>query len=117
MDSILTSIKKLLGISEDDESFDQDIILHINSAIMFLNQLGVGSWIIVKDKTNIWSELIGDRADLESVKIYIYLKVRTIFDPPSNPSVLEALQRHINELEWRLNLQGETSSEGGILNG
>lgn len=106
MDSILTSIKKLIGITEEDTTFDIDIIIAINSAFTVLNQLGVGpeeGFTISDDMTN-WDEFLPEGKQLELVKTYIYLKVKLIFDPPSSSTVLEAFQRQVNECEWRLNV-------------
>jgi len=109
MDSILTSVKKMLGISAEDSTFDIDIILHINSALMVLSQLGVGptTGFFISDNTKTWVDLIGDRVDLEAIKSYIYLKVRLLFDPPSSSFVLDSIQKQITEFEWRLNIQVE----------
>ena len=110
-DSILTSIKKLLGITEEYEHFDQDIIIHINSVFMILNQLGVGpsNGFSIMDKTVVWSDFISEEANLESVKSYIYLKVRLLFDPPTTSAVMESMNRMISELEFRLNVSAESS--------
>ena len=110
-DSILTSIKKLLGITEEYEHFDQDIIIHINSVFMILNQLGVGpsNGFSITDKTAVWSDFISEGANLESVKSYIYLKVRLLFDPPTASAVMESMNRMISELEFRLNVSAESS--------
>ena len=109
MDSILTSIKKLLGIEETYTYFDTDIIIYINSAIMSLTQLGVGpsTGFVISDSSQTWTNFIGERTDIESIKSYIYLKVRLIFDPPANAFVNESMIRQITELEWRLNVQSE----------
>ena len=106
MDSILTSIKKLLGITEEYENFDQDIIMHINSAFMILNQLGVGpkSGFSISDKSSTWDEFIPESSNLEAVKTYVHLKVKLMFDPPLSSTVIEAIKSQINELEWRLNV-------------
>ena len=106
MDSILTSIKKLLGITEEYENFDQDIIMHINSAFMILNQLGVGpkSGFSINDKSSTWDEFIPESSNLEAVKTYVHLKVKVMFDPPLSSTVIEAIKSQINELEWRLNV-------------
>ena len=106
MDSILTSIKKLLGITEEYENFDQDIIMHINSAFMILNQLGVGpkSGFSISDKSSTWDEFIPESSNLEAVKTYVHLKVKLMFDPPLSSTVIEAIKAQINELEWRLNV-------------
>lgn len=106
MESILMSIKKLLGISDDESYFDSDIIMHINSVFVTLNQLGVGpnkSFNIIDDNAT-WYDFTEYDTDLNNVKTYIYLKVRLLFDPPSNSSVLSAMERQISELEWRLNV-------------
>lgn len=106
MDSILTSIKKLLGIGEEDTSFDIDVIIAINSAFMVLNQLGVGpeEGFRIEDDMAVWSDFLTEGKQLEGVKTYIYLKVKLIFDPPTSSTVLEAFQRQVNEYEWRLNV-------------
>ena len=106
MESILTSIKKLLGISEDYTQFDPDIIMHINSALMVLNQIGIGpeTPASITDQLNTWQDTLGDIGNIEAVKSYIYLKVRLLFDPPSG-SALEALTRQVDEFEWRLSIQ------------
>lgn len=110
--SILTSIKKLLGIAEDYEHFDQDIIIHINSVFMILRQLGIGpeKGFSINDKSTTWKDYVSDLELIESVKTYVYLKVRLIFDPPTG-GVLEAIKETIQELEWRLNVQAETYVE------
>lgn len=108
MDSILTSIKKMLGIIEEDESFDIDIIIHINTAFSTLTQLGVGpkEGFAIRDKTTLWTDFVDD-IRLENVRSYIYLKVRQVFDPPTNSAVLDAISRQISELEWRMNVTAD----------
>lgn len=110
-ESILTSIKKMLGMEENYNVFDTDIIIHINTIFMTLNQLGVGpsSGFKIEDDSAMWSEYIDEDSDLEAVKTYIYLKVKLLFDPPLSSSVIEVMKQSIAELEWRLNVQ--TSSE------
>ena len=109
-ESILTSIKKLLGIPEDYEHFDQDIIIHINSVFMILNQLGVGPTeeFTITDKTAVWSDFISDNKKFESVKTYVYMKVRLLFDPPLSSAVMDCINKVISELEWRLNVAAES---------
>lgn len=106
MESILTSIKKLLGPGADYTQFDPDIIMHINTVFMSLNQMGVGpaEGFIIKDETSTWSDYIpdADMLKVEGVKTYIYIKVKLVFDPPASSSVMEALTRQATELEWRL---------------
>lgn len=106
MESILTSIKKLLGIHEEYTHFDADIIMHINSVFMILNQLGVGpaEGFFIEDDSTTWDEYLGDPTKLQIVKSYIYLKVRILFDPPTNGTVMNSVTQMINELEWRLNI-------------
>ena len=104
-ESILTSIKKLLGITEDYTYFDTDIIIHINTVIMILNQMGVGATQFhITGKSETWSDFIGtENTILEMAKTYIYLKVRLIFDPPQGGGLMDAIENTISELEWRLN--------------
>lgn len=110
MDSILTSIKKLLGITEEYTNFDSDIIMHINSVFMILNQLGVGpaNGFRIEDNTATWDEYITEEDNLDAVKSYIHLKVKLLFDPPLSAAVMEATKQMINELEWRLNVETES---------
>lgn len=107
MDSILTSIKKLLGITEEYEHFDMDLIIHINSVFMILKQLGVGpeEGFSITGKTETWNDYLSDPSKIELVKSYIYLKVKLIFDPPLGSAVMEAINRQISEFEWRLNAE------------
>ena len=121
MESILTSIKKLLGINEEYEQFDPDIIMHINSVFMILNQLGVGpsESFSIQDSKSVWSDFMPSGSNLEAVKSYMHLKVKLMFDPPSSSAVMDAINRTIAELEWRLNVASDelkTSEEGGIQN-
>lgn len=102
MDSILISIKKLLGITEDCDSFDGDLILHINTVLAALNQLGVGNGFFITGEKETWTELLGDDSRLNLVKSYVHLRVKTLFDPPLSSSVSEAIERNIKELEWRI---------------
>lgn len=106
MDSILTSIKKLLGISEDYTQFDDDIVMHINTVFLNLTQLGVGpeEGFLIEDDVAEWEDFIEDNAQLQAVKSYVYLKVKLLFDPPLSSSVIESMNRMIAELEWRLNV-------------
>ena len=109
MESILNSIKKLLGIMEDDEHFDQDIIIHINSAFMILNQLGVGPEEVftIQDASDSWTDFIHGSQNIESVRTYVYLKVKLVFDPPQSSVVSEAYNKTLSELEWRLNIASD----------
>jgi hypothetical protein len=109
VDSILTSIKKLLGIEADYTHFDPDIIININMVFMVLNQLGVGpsTCFSITDSTKVWSDFMSTSTNIEAVKTYVYLKVRLVFDPPTTSAAIEAIERQIDELEWRLNAQVE----------
>lgn len=110
-DSILLSIKKLLGIQESETHFDTDIIIHINSALTTLKQLGIGPerGYKISSADNKWDEFILDSERLDSVKTYIYLKVKLVFDPPLNGSLMESFKETIRELEWRLNVAVESN--------
>lgn len=114
MESILTSIKKLLGITEDYEHFDSDIIMHINSVFMVLNQIGIGpkNGFSINDKFKTWDEFMDvTNAGFEAVKSYVYLKVKLLFDPPASSIVVESMNRVIAEYEWRLNVLAETPKD------
>ena len=109
MESILTSIKKMLGIAEEYTHFDADLIMHINSVFAILTQIGVGpsEGFSIEDDTDVWTDFIQDNKKLESVKSYTYMKVKLLFDPPLNSSVIESMNRIISELEWRILISGE----------
>lgn len=104
MDSILISIKKMLGIAEEYEHFDQDLIMHINTVLSILTQLGVGpsEGFFIQDSSAIWFDFISGSAKIEMVKSYVFLKVKLIFDPPLSSAVIESINRQIGELEWRI---------------
>jgi hypothetical protein len=108
--SILIGTKKILGLAEDYTAFDHDVITHINTAFSTLTQLGVGpaAGFMIEDETAVWTDFITD-SDLQynSVKTYVYLRVRMLFDPPSTSFVIAALNEQIKELEWRLNVHRE----------
>ena len=110
MESILTSIKKLVGIAEDYTAFDTDFIIYINSAFATLNQLGIGpvEGFSIVDASSKWSDYGVATPILDHVKSYVYLKVKTIFDPPTSSTVLDAYNRMIQETEWRLKVASET---------
>lgn len=105
-ESILTSVKELLGIADEITDFDMDIVIHINTVFGILNQLGVGpaEGFSITDKTSKWSDFIGDAKNLETVKSYVGLKVRLLFDPPTSSAVTESINRLVSELEWRINV-------------
>lgn len=118
MESILTSIKKLLGIAEDYNHFDTDLVMHINSVFSILTQLGVGpaEGFSILDEYAVWSDFLGDNTSIELAKTYMHLKVKLIFDPPQSSAVIDAMNRTISELEWRINVAVDpaksTSEEG-----
>lgn len=110
-DSILTSVKKALGIPESYEQFDPDIIMHINTTLFVLNQLGVGpsEGFVISNKSATWTDFMGSTKALESVKSYVYLKTRMLFDPPTSSAAIESFDRLIAEMEWRIREQVEDS--------
>lgn len=109
-ESILDSVKKLIGTPVDDTSFDADIILHINSVFMVLNQLGIGpvNGYTITDKTPKWSDYVAETANLQGLKTYMVLRVKALFDPSSTSFTQDAFQRQVAEFEWRLVLQRES---------
>lgn len=110
LDSVLTTTKKLLGIDADDDSFDSDICVGINSAIITLSQLGLegkAGFIVVNDEQK-WSDYLDDNTLLPMVQQYIHLKTRMSFDPPQSSIVGESLKQIIAELEWRIRLASES---------
>lgn len=107
-DSILISIKDILGIDKNYDAFDSSIIMHINSALMSLNQLGYPSFRIT-GKDELWDDYLESFKDFEGVKTYIFFKVQSAFDPPQTGPLFEAVERQIKELEFRLILQCETA--------
>lgn len=114
MDSILTSVKKLLGLTEEYTAFDTDLIIHINSVLMILRQMGVGpeEGFSISDATATWSEFCKNKADIEAVKSYVALKVKLLFDPPQSSSTMEATKNMISELEWRLYVERDKEEAG-----
>ena len=112
MDSILLSIKKLLGIDASYTIFDGDIMLHINTAFTILNQIGIGpeEGYMIDSEYQYWDEYTDD-INLNMVKSFIFLNVKINFDPPSSTALLDSMNRTINELTWRLELQGQSKNE------
>lgn len=107
--SILLTIKKMLGIAEEYHAFDIDIIIDINSVFLTLNQLGVGPTIPyqITGSSEVWDDFMGDNP-IPGVQTYVYLKTRLLFDPPTNSFLVDAMQKQCNEFEWRMNIQVET---------
>jgi len=112
MDSILLTIKHMLGIEAEYNHFDQDVMFNINTVLMTSNQIGIGpaAGFLITGEAETWVDLLGERIDLEAIKSYIYLKVRLLFDPPSSSFVLDAMQRQATEIEWRLWIQVENTA-------
>ena len=122
MESILNSIKKLLGIAEDYDYFDSDIIMHINSVFATLTQLGVGpeDGFSIDDESEKWEDFLPEERMLHSVKSYMFMKVKLMFDPPLSSAVIECTKEQIKELEWRLQVavdSANTKSEEESQNG
>lgn len=111
MESILISIKKLLGLDKEYTCFDNDVIIHINSVLATLTQLGVGpsEGFQITDSSATWNEFISGSTQLNAVKTYVYVKVRLIFDPPTSSGTITAFNELAKELEWRLNVAAETN--------
>ena len=108
MDSILLSVKKLLGIDAEYTVFDPDIIIHINTAFAVLNQLGVGpvEGFMIESESEVWDEYIMDY-NFTMTKTFVFLKVKLAFDPPSSTALLESMNRQLDELTWRLEVEGQ----------
>lgn len=109
-DSILITIKTLLDIDEDDDSFDTDVITHINSTLADLTQLGVGpaDGFEITDETPVWRDLTNSVKLFNMVKTYIHLSVKLVFDPPQQSSVIAAMEKRIEKLEWRISVAVDT---------
>lgn len=112
LNSILLSIKKILGIDRDACEFDEDIILAINSTFNILNQLGVGvNGFSISNSSATWTDFLGQNKNVEMVKNYVGLKVGMMFDPPQSSAISEVKKQLISELEWRLNVAVDTIKE------
>ncbi len=111
MDTVLNNIKEMLSIPSDVTVFDPEISIHIESALMVLGQLGIGDEIepVTITVDTVWTDVLGDRKDLAAAKSFVYLKTRLGFDPPSTSYLIEAMERQITELSWRLTSQKERS--------
>lgn len=112
MESILTSVKKLLGIDEDYKQFDTDIIIHINTVFMVLTQIGVGpsEGFSISDEYSTWEDFTDNKIFLNSVKSYMYLRVKLLFDPPLSSAAMDSLKKLADEFEWRLQVAAENNS-------
>ena len=107
--SILLTIKKLIGLDRDYGAFDLDLIVAINSSFMILNQLGIGpdKPFAIKDETSTWKDFFGEEEIFGLAKSYIYLRSRLLFDPPASGVLHEAVERQISEFEWRMHVQAD----------
>ena len=104
INSILTSIKKRLGITEECTDFDVDIIMDINSALATLNDIGVGKeGYRINSEIETWADFLGEAKNLEDVKTYVYISVKLVFDPSLSSSVTQSHEKRLKEIEWRLN--------------
>lgn len=110
--SILRSVKKVCGLLPEDNSFDEDIILHINSILSVLTQLGIGpeEGYMIEDDSSMWGNFLGNDKRFNAVKTYVHLRVRILFDPPNTSFVIDAMEKQISELEWRMSVQREGES-------
>lgn len=104
-ESILTSVKKVLGLAPEYDVYDDDVIMHINTAFSTLTQLGIGpdGGFAIEDAAPEWANFLEDETKMDSVKTYIYLRVRQLFDPPQTSYQIAAMEKQIEQLEWRLN--------------
>ena len=111
--SILTSVKKMLGIDEQCVNFDPDIVMHINAIIFRLKTLGVGptAGLIVENKLTTWDDLLEGRTDLEVIKTYMYLSIKLLFDPPQTSFVIDSINKNIAESEWFITEQADGNLE------
>lgn len=110
--SILNTVKKAVGIMPDYDAFDDALIMHINSVFMILSQIGVGpsKGFRIEDKISKWTDFLPNEDDnYESVKSYVCMKVRLLFDPPSSSTHLQCIKDSVSEFEWRLNIEAEES--------
>lgn len=115
LESILNSVKKMIGIDQDYTVFDVDIITHTNTAFSILHQLGVGpdEGFEVTDNTQTWTDFMGDDPRLNFVKSWVTLKVKMLFDPPQSSALIDSANRLLNELEWRINVSVDPKDQGG----
>lgn len=120
-DSILHDVKQMVGQEWDDTTFDLDIMTHINSVFLDLQQIGVGAdeGFSISDYSTKWDEYLGDNKNLNTVKSYIFIRVRLLFDPPTNGFLVTSLEKQADKMEWRLMVQVDPpieSSELGEIN-
>ena len=111
-DSILDSVKKVLNLPNDYTHFDQDVIMHINAVFSTLHQLGLGpeEGFMIESNTATWITFLGGDPRLNNIKSYMYLRVRMLFDPPTTSYMIDAMEKQIKELEWRINTHREETA-------
>jgi hypothetical protein len=107
--SILTTTKKILGLSEEYTAYDVDIIIHINNVLMILSQLGIGpdEGAVIEDSSVKWTDIFDNNMLLNSIKVYVYIRVRLLFDPPTTSYLIESMKEQLREIEYRLSVQRE----------
>ena len=112
-ESILETVTKAVGIGESYEYFNDELIMHINTVLMGLRQIGVGPSepFLITDNTATWTNFLGDDKNFEAVKTYVCLRVRMLFDPPTSSTLADAMKNQIAEWEWRLNLEYECNKQ------
>lgn len=111
--SILTSIRELIGLIDDENSFDEDLVVYINTALAVVYQLGVGKRdFVITGPDETWDMFETDQHKQNLIKQYVYLKVRYMFDPPANSFTQESIKSQFQELEWRLNISAEGNKDG-----
>lgn len=105
MDSILNTVKSIIGITPDYECFDDALIVHTNTVLAELTMMGVGDpkGFIIEDQYATWSDYTRDKSLLVMVKSYVPLKVKMLFDPPTSSPIENAINANLSELEWRIN--------------
>lgn len=111
-DSILNSVKKVCGLDASYTPFDDDILMNINGAFSTLQQLGIGpvDGFEISDAVPTWSDYVQDDPRYNTIKNYVCLKTRIVFDPPTTSFHLSAMQEQIKELEWRLSVRRENDT-------
>lgn len=117
MESILDSVKKILGIDKEYTAFDVDILMHINTVFSTLHQLGIGpaEGFAIEDASTTWSNYLGNDNRLNNIKTYMALKVRIVFDPPTTGFLLTALEKSIDELEFRISVRRENDADTELI--
>lgn len=107
--SILDSVKKVLNVASGDTSFDEDILMHINTVFSTLNQLGIGPDVgfMIEDNTAEWSDFLEGDLRLNNIKSYMYLRCRLLFDPPTIGYQMDSMKEQVSEFAWRINVQRE----------